>query len=125
MIAAAHRVDEGGGEAERPTLEPDELESEPESDDEDRTDGIFSPQFAHSTGVHVYMEMCRDLNVIPVQQFISMLDHEVLSLKHRGVGAAGGKAIFECLRHNKHIQALDMEDNQARGSRRWRLWLLR
>jgi len=41
-----------------------------------------------------------------------MLDHEVVSLKHRGVGAGGGKAIFECLRHNKHIQALDMEDNQ-------------
>ena len=41
-----------------------------------------------------------------------MLDHEVVSLKHRGVGTAGGKAIFECLRHNGHIQALDMEDNQ-------------
>ena len=58
------------------------------------------------------MKMCREHNVVPVQQFISMLDHEVVSLKHRGVGAAGGKAIFECLRHNKHIQALDMEDNQ-------------
>ena len=56
--------------------------------------------------------MCRMHDVVPVQQFISMLDHEVVSLKHRGVGAAGGKAIFECLRHNKHIQALDMEDNQ-------------
>ena len=27
------------------------LESEPESDEEDLTDGIFSPQFVHSTGV--------------------------------------------------------------------------
>ena len=90
---------------------PTPLESEPESDEEDRTDGIFSPQFVQSTGVHVYMKMCREHNVVPVQQFISMLDHEVVSLKHRGVGR-GGKAIFECLRHNKHIQALDMEDNQ-------------
>lgn len=93
-------------------LTPDPLESEPESDDEDRTDGIFSPQFVQSTGVHVYMKVCRDNNVVPVQQFISMLDHEVVSLKHRGVGSVGGKAIFECLRHNQHIQALDMEDNQ-------------
>ena len=110
-IAAAHRVD-GGADADRPILDPDPLESEPESDEEDRTDGIFSPQFVQSTGVHVYMKMCREHNVVPVQQFISMLDHEVVSLKHRGVGAAGGKAIFECLRHNKHIQALDIEDNQ-------------
>ena len=110
-IAAAHRV-EGGSEPERPVLTPDPLESEPESDEEDRRDGIFSPQFVQSTGVHVYMKMCREANVVPVQQFISMLDHEVVSLKHRGVGSAGGKAIFECLRHNKHIQALDMEDNQ-------------
>jgi len=110
-IAAAHRV-EGGVEPERPILTPDPLESEPESDEEDRTDGIFSPQFVKSTGVHVYMKTCRDEKVVPVQQFISMLDHEVVSLKHRGVGSAGGKAIFECLRHNKHIQALDMEDNQ-------------
>ena len=58
------------------------------------------------------MKTCRELGVVPVQQFISMLDHEVVSLKHRGVGSAGGKAIFECLRFNKHIQALDMEDNQ-------------
>ena len=99
-------------EPERPILMPDPLESEPESDEEDRTDGIFSPQFVKSTGVHVYMKTCRDEKVVPVQQFISMLDHEVVSLKHRGVGSAGGKAIFECLRHNKHIQALDMEDNQ-------------
>jgi Ran GTPase-activating protein (RanGAP) involved in mRNA processing and transport len=110
-IAQAHRVD-GGAEPERPVLTPDPLESEPESDEEDRTDGIFSPQFVESTGVHIYMKTCRELGVVPVQQFISMLDHEVVSLKHRGVGAAGGKAIFECLRFNKHIQALDMEDNQ-------------
>jgi len=110
-IATAHRVDDGDASG-RPVLTPDPLESEPESDEEDRTDGIFSPQFVQSTGVHVYMKWCRDQNVVPVQQFISMLDHEVVSLKHRGVGAAGGKAIFECLRHNKHIQALDMEDNQ-------------
>ena len=58
------------------------------------------------------MKACRENNVVPVQQFISMLDHEVVSLKHRGVGPVGGKAVFECLRHNKHIQALDMEDNQ-------------
>ena len=110
-IASAHRVD-GGAEPDRPVLTPDPLESEPESDEEDRTDGIFSPQFVESTGVHVYMKMCRELGVVPVQQFISMLDHEVVSLKHRGVGSVGGKAIFECLRFNKHIQALDMEDNQ-------------
>ena len=109
-IAVAHRVE--GADPDRPVLTPDPLESEPESDEEDRTDGIFSPQFVNSTGVHVYMKMCRQQDVVPVQQFISMLDHEVVSLKHRGVGAAGGKAIFECLRHNKHIQALDMEDNQ-------------
>jgi len=110
-IASAHRVD-GGDAPDRPVLTPDPLESEPESDEEDRTDGIFSPQFVQSTGVQVYMKTCRENNVVPVQQFISMLDHEVVSLKHRGVGSAGGKAIFECLRHNKHIQALDMEDNQ-------------
>jgi Ran GTPase-activating protein (RanGAP) involved in mRNA processing and transport len=110
-IAQSHRVDDGG-QQERPVLTPDPLESEPESDEEDRTDGIFSPQFVQSTGVHVYMTTCRENNVVPVQQFISMLDHEVVSLKHRGVGSAGGKAIFECLRFNKHIQALDLEDNQ-------------
>ena len=111
-IAQAHRVDDSGPSVERPVLTPDPLESEPESDEEDRTDGIFSPQFVQSTGVHVYMSQCRANNVVPVQQFISMLDHEVVSLKHRGVGSAGGKAIFECLRFNKHIQALDLEDNQ-------------
>ena len=110
-IASAHRVDDGAA-PDRPVLTPDPLESEPESDEEDRTDGIFSPQFVESTGVHVYMKTCRELGVVPVQQFISMLDHEVVSLKHRGVGSVGGKAIFECLRLNKHIQALDMEDNQ-------------
>ena len=110
-IAASHRVD-GGNEPERPVLTPDPLESEPESDEEDRTDGIFSPQFVQSTGVHVYMQECRKNNVVPVQQFISMLDQQVVSLKHRGVGAAGGRAIFECLRFNKNIEALDMEDNQ-------------
>ena len=107
----AHKVD-SGADPDRPVLTPDPLESEPESDEEDRADGIFSPDFVKSTGVHVYMKMCREQNVVPVQQFISMLDHEVVSLKHRGVGSAGGKAIFECLRFNEHIQALDMEDNQ-------------
>ena len=110
-IAAAHRL-EDGPEPDRPTLTPDPLESEPESDEEDRADGIFSPQFVQTTGVHEYMRTCRETKVVPVQQFISMLDHEVVSLKHRGVGPIGGRAIFECLRHNKHIQALDMEDNQ-------------
>ena len=132
-IAQAHRVDDSGPSVERPVLTPDPLESEPESDEEDRTDGIFSPQFVQSTGVQceqfreentaasyqswsphistlvphsIYMRMCRHYGVVPVQQFISMLDHEVVSLKHRGVGAAGGKAIFECLRYNTHIQAL-------------------
>jgi len=110
-IAAAHRL-EDGPEPDRPTLTPDPLESEPESDEEDRADGIFSPQFVQTTGVHEYMRTCREAKVVPVQQFISMLDHEVVSLKHRGVGPVGGRAIFECLRYNKHIQALDMEDNQ-------------
>lgn len=41
-----------------------------------------------------------------------MLERDVVSLKHRGVGAIGGRAIFECLRHNQHIQSLDLEDNQ-------------
>ena len=49
-IASAHRVD-GGDQPDRPVLTPDPLESEPESDEEDRTDGIFSPQFVQSTGV--------------------------------------------------------------------------
>ena len=108
-IAAAHRVDDSD---DRPVLEPDPLESEPESDDEDRADGVFSPDFVKSTGVHEYMRACKEAGVVPVQQFISMMDREVVSLKHRGVGAAGGRAIFECLRFNKHIQTLDMEDNQ-------------
>jgi Ran GTPase-activating protein (RanGAP) involved in mRNA processing and transport len=58
------------------------------------------------------MDACRALKVVPVQQFISMLDQDIVSLKHRGVGAVGGRAICECLRHNQHNQALDMEDNQ-------------
>ena len=37
--------------------------------------------------------------MVPVQQFISMLDHEVVSLKHRGVGPIGGRAIFEWWQH--------------------------
>lgn len=110
-VAAAHRDDEGG-DSERASLEADPLESEPESEEEDRADGIFAPQFVQSTGVLEYMKVCREQNVVPVQQFISMLDQEVVSLKHRGVGPVGGRAIFECLRHNQHIQTLDMEDNQ-------------
>ena len=108
-IAAAHRVDDSD---DRPVLEPDPLESEPESDDEDRADGVFSPDFVKSTGVHEYMRACKEAGVVPVQQFISMMDRDVVSLKHRGVGSVGGMAIFECLRENSHIQALDMEDNQ-------------
>ena len=108
-IAAAHRVDDSD---DRPVLEPDPLESEPESDDEDRADGVFSPDFVKSTGVHEYMRACKEAGVVPVQQFISMMDREVVSLKHRGVGAAGGRALFECLVHNQHIQTLDLEDNQ-------------
>ena len=50
-IAAAHRVVGSESEPGRPVLTPDPLESEPESDEEDRTDGIFSPQFMQSTGV--------------------------------------------------------------------------
>ena len=50
-IAAAHRVVGSESESGRPVLTPDPLESEPESDEEDRTDGIFSPQFMQSTGV--------------------------------------------------------------------------
>lgn len=96
-IANANRVDQQDDEDDRRTLTPDPLESEPESDEEDRADGIFSPQFVENTGVHVYMRECHEKNVVPVQQFISMLDHEVVSLKHRGCGAAGGHAIFECL----------------------------
>lgn len=109
-IVAAHRVDDDSGD--RPILTPDPLESEPESDEEDRLDGVFSPHFVQTTGVHEYMKTCQKYNIVPVQQFISMMDRDVVSLKHRGVGAVGGRAIFECLRFNKHIQALDMEDNQ-------------
>ena len=109
-IVSAHRVDDNNGD--RPILTPDPLESEPESDEEDRLDGVFSPQFVKTTGVHTYMRKCQEFNVVPVQQFISMMDRDVVSLKHRGVGSVGGMAIFECLRENSHIQALDMEDNQ-------------
>ena len=109
-IVAAHRVDDDS--ADRPILTPDPLESEPESDEEDRLDGVFSPQFVQTTGIHTYMRTCQKYNVVPVQQFIAMMDRDVVSLKHRGVGSVGGRAIFECLRENRHIQALDMEDNQ-------------
>ena len=105
-IVAAHRIDDNTGD--RPILTPDPLESEPESDEEDRLDGVFSPQFVKTTGVHTYMRKCQEFNVVPVQQFISMMDRDVVSLKHRGVGSVGGMAIFECLRENSHIQALDM-----------------
>ena len=72
-IASAHRVDDGSS-ADRGLLEPDPLESEPESDDDDRIDGVFSPVFLEKSGVRQYTEACRRLNVVPVQQFVSMLD---------------------------------------------------
>ena len=77
-IVSAHRVDDNNGD--RPILTPDPLESEPESDEEDRLDGVFSPQFVKTTGVHTYMRKCQEFNVVPVQQFISMMDRDVVSL---------------------------------------------
>jgi Ran GTPase-activating protein (RanGAP) involved in mRNA processing and transport len=101
-------------EPEEPLLvEADPLESEPESDEDDRMhSGVFSPEFAESTGVHVYIAACERLGIIPVQQFIAMMGGESVSLKHRGVGAVGGVALFECLRVNRCIRSLDIQDNQ-------------
>jgi Ran GTPase-activating protein (RanGAP) involved in mRNA processing and transport len=91
----------------------DPLDSEPESDNEDGADEIvFSPEFIADTGVREYQAACKRLGIIAVQQFIATIDQESVSLKHRGVGATGGVAIFECVRVNKCIRSLDVEDNQ-------------
>lgn len=94
-------------------VEADPLESEPQSDEENIVDsGVFSPEFVATTGVRVYLAACEREGIVPVQQFIVMMDQESVSLKHRGLGAAGGVALFECLRANTCIHALDLEDNQ-------------
>jgi len=107
MVDAELRQEE---EDEPLVIDADPLESEPESDDDDN--GVYSPEFIASTGVRVYEAACERLKITPVQQFIAMMDQSSVSLKHRGLGAAGGVALFECLRINTCIQALDVEDNQ-------------
>lgn len=93
--------------------EADPFESEPESDEEDIVaSGIHTAEFVASTGVRVYTAACERLGVVPVQQFIVMMDRESVSLKHRGLGTAGGRALFECVRVNRCITMLDLEDNQ-------------
>ncbi|KAJ1627881.1 hypothetical protein T492DRAFT_168552 [Pavlovales sp. CCMP2436] len=92
-------------------IEADPLESEPESDEDDDA-GLYSIEFVAKTGVRVYTAACKRLGIIPVQQFIASVESESVSLKHRGLGAVGGLALFECVAKNQCIRALDLEDNQ-------------
>lgn len=83
-----------------------------ESEDSDEGDGIFTREFRAKTGIDAYLGACRAQGVRPVQQLVAEMDREELQLKHRGVGWKGGVALFECLRHNKCFQTVDLDDNQ-------------
>jgi len=76
-IAGAHRVD--ADEVGRQGLFPaDPLESEPESDEEERIDGVFSPEFKEKSGVQHYMDACRALKVMETTLFCAAIHARAL-----------------------------------------------
>lgn len=46
-----------------------------------------------ATGKAAYKEICKHYNVIPVSYFMRNMQESELTMRHHGLGAAGGKAI--------------------------------
>ncbi|XP_008939685.1 PREDICTED: leucine-rich repeat-containing protein 74, partial [Merops nubicus] len=67
--------------------------------------------FVDITGVELYLEACRLLEVVPVSHFIQNLAKPYINLNHCGLGPKGVKAIAIALVSNTTIMHLELEDN--------------
>ncbi|KAM6273865.1 leucine-rich repeat-containing protein 74A [Porphyrio hochstetteri] len=67
--------------------------------------------FVGITGIELYLEACRLMEVVPVSHFIQNLAKPYINLNHRGLGPRGVKAIAIALVSNATITHLELEDN--------------
>ncbi|GFS19581.1 leucine-rich repeat-containing protein 74A [Elysia marginata] len=64
---------------------------------------------------NVYVKTCQKLGVLPVAPVTKALGEDHVTLKTRGLGVRGARAIAAALVGNKHVQSLELEDNWIGG----------
>ncbi|KAK3762608.1 hypothetical protein RRG08_020686 [Elysia crispata] len=63
----------------------------------------------------VYLKTCQKLGVLPVAPVTRALSEDNVTLKTRGLGVRGARAIAAALVGNKHVKSLELEDNWIGG----------
>ncbi|XP_025913001.1 leucine-rich repeat-containing protein 74A [Apteryx rowi] len=90
-----------------------DVSAEKTTPDSDTDLEIEDPEkaFAGITGIELYLEACRLLEVVPVSHFIQNLAKPYINLNHHGLGPRGAKAIAIALVSNATVTHLELEDN--------------
>ncbi|XP_023022839.2 uncharacterized protein isoform X1 [Leptinotarsa decemlineata] len=63
------------------------------------------------TGLEKYVNMCKDLQIVPIRRIITSLEGPTLNLKFYGLTAKQMRALTECLKGNSYIETLILQDN--------------
>uniref|UniRef100_A0A8B9S468 Leucine-rich repeat-containing protein 74A n=1 Tax=Apteryx owenii TaxID=8824 RepID=A0A8B9S468_APTOW len=90
-----------------------DVSAEKTTPDSDTDLEIEDPEkaFAGITGIELYLEACRLLELVPVSHFIQNLAKPYINLNHHGLGPRGAKAIAIALVSNATVTRLELEDN--------------
>ncbi|XP_069413484.1 tubulin alpha-3 chain isoform X1 [Ovis canadensis] len=103
--------EEGGAAASgRPAGVPEAKKcSDADSDSDQETEGAHKPgELGKDT---LYLRSCRAHSVVPASCFLRQGSAPELSLRHRGLGPQGARALARALTSNPYIKRLDLRDN--------------
>ncbi|GLH03381.1 Leucine-rich repeat-containing protein 74A, partial [Gryllus bimaculatus] len=67
--------------------------------------------FRDDGGERHYRYMCKQLDVVPSQQFIRQLRTSTASFRYYGLDPRGVRPMTEALSKNKYVKRLDLEEN--------------
>nr|XP_033809167.1 leucine-rich repeat-containing protein 74A [Geotrypetes seraphini] len=86
------------------------MEEKEEDHDTDLEDEGLS-SFQALTYEQLYLEACRQVDVVPVSYFLRHMRDTTMDLSHHGLGAKGTRAICIALVSNAFITSLNLDDN--------------
>ncbi|CAH1156097.1 unnamed protein product [Phaedon cochleariae] len=62
-------------------------------------------------GVEKYLNICRELEIVPLSRIIKSLDGDTMNLKYYGLTVKQFRAVTEALKGNEYIEHLILEEN--------------
>ncbi|XP_037298999.1 uncharacterized protein LOC119190696 [Manduca sexta] len=75
------------------------------------TDALLQPEpqkIYDYDGQELYLDLCDQMNVVPVREFYRGLLKEAIDLKYYGVNSVGVRAMTLALANNKYVKRLDL-----------------